>query len=134
MISHHIKQFLDDGELADSTVRRFLIVRDDGEIDDSVIRKFRITAADGKAYETNHYALDVAIYVGYRVNSRQGALFRRWATDILVRFAKYGYAMDIERLKAPEQPGILDELKEIRDIGRNDRYERNSRSSWRMGA
>lgn len=89
----------------------------DGEIDDSVIRKFRITAADGKSYETNHYALDVAFYVGYRVNSRQGALFRRAATDILVRFAKYGYAMDVERLKAPSAPGIIDELKEIvRDI------------------
>lgn len=89
----------------------------DGEIDDSVIRKFRITAADKKTYETNHYALDVAFYVGYRVNSRQGTLFRRTATDILVRFAKYGYAMDVERLKAPDHPGIVDELKEtIRDI------------------
>ena len=89
----------------------------DGEIDDSVIRKFRITAADGKSYETNHYALDVAFYVGYRVNSRQGAMFRRTATDILVRFAKYGYAMDVERLKAPDHPGIVDELKDIiRDI------------------
>jgi len=89
----------------------------DGELDDSAIRKFRITAADGKSYETNHYGLDVAFYVGYRVNSRQGALFRRWATDILVRFAKYGYAMDVERLKAPDDPSIVDELKEIiRDI------------------
>src|SRR5712671_1784619 len=89
----------------------------DGEIDEAVIRKFRITAGDGKSYETNHYPLDVAFYVGYRVNSRQGALFRRAATDILVRFAKYGYAMDVERLKAPEDPGILDQLKEtIRDI------------------
>lgn len=90
---------------------------DDGEIDGSVNRKFRITAADGKTYETNHYALDVAFYVGYRVNSRQGALFRRGATDILVRFAKYGYAIDVERLKAPEQPSVIDELKDIiRDI------------------
>ena len=51
------------------------------------------------------------------MNSRQGALFRRAATNILVRFAKYGYAMDVERLKASEDPGILDQLKEtIRDI------------------
>ncbi len=85
----------------------------DGEIDDSVIRKFRITAADGKSYDTNHYALDVAFYVGYRVNTRQGALFRKAATDILIRFAKFGYAMDVERLKAPDQPSIVDELKDI---------------------
>lgn len=99
-VNHHIQQFLEEGE-----------------IDDSVIRKFRITAADGKNYDVNHYALDVAFYVGYRVNSRKGAIFRRAATDILVRFAQYGYAMDVERLKAPEDPDILTELKEIiRDI------------------
>jgi hypothetical protein len=89
----------------------------DGEIDDSVIRKFRITAADGKSYDTNHYGLDVAFYVGYRVNTRQGALFRRWATDVLIRFATHGYVIDVEKLKAPADPSILDELKEtIRDI------------------
>lgn len=89
----------------------------DGEFDDSVIRKFRITASDGKSYETNHYGIDVAFYVGYRVNSRQGAVFRRWATDVLVRFATHGYAMDVERLKAPDDPSVVDELKEIiRDI------------------
>ncbi|MBL8552398.1 MAG: virulence RhuM family protein [Hyphomonadaceae bacterium] len=85
----------------------------DGEIDDSVIRKFRITASDKKTYETNHYAIDVAFYVGYRVNSRQGALFRKAATDILVRFAKYGFAIDVERLKAPAAPSIADEFKDI---------------------
>ena len=89
----------------------------DGEFDDSVIRKFRIPASDGKSYETNHYGIDVAFYVGYRVNSRQGAVFRRWATDVLVRFATHGYAMDVERLKAPDDPSVVDELKEIiRDI------------------
>ena len=89
----------------------------DGEFDDSVIRKFRITASDGKSYETNHYGIDVAFYVGYRVNSRQGAVFRRWATDVLVRCATHGYAMDVERLKAPDDPSVVDELKEIiRDI------------------
>lgn len=99
-VSEHIQKYLSDGE-----------------IDESVIRKFRTTASDNKAYETNHYAIDVAFYVGYRVNSRQGALFRRAATDILVRFATHGYAIDVERLKAPTAPGVVDELKEIiRDI------------------
>lgn len=101
----------------------------DGELDDSVIRKFRITAADGKSYDTNHYALDVAFYVGFRVNSRQGAMFRRWATDLLIRFAKHGYAMDVERLKAPEDPGIVDQLKEIIRVA--ERLEGEKRSSRR---
>lgn len=102
-VNHHIKQYVEEGELDESTIRSFLIVRQEGERE---VRR-----------EIEHYSLDVAFYVGYRVNSRKGALFRRAATDILVRFAKYGYAMDVERLKAPDNPGILDELKEIiRDI------------------
>jgi hypothetical protein len=102
-VNEHIQKYLDDGEIDEATIRKFRIVRMEG---DREVRR-----------EIDHYALDVAFYVGYRVNSRQGAIFRRAATDILVRFAKHGYAMDVERLKAPESPGIVDELKEIiRDI------------------
>jgi hypothetical protein len=67
-VNEHIKRFLDDGEL-----------------DEAVIRDFRITASDGKSYAVKHYGLDVAFYVGYRVNSTEGKLFRRWATQMLVQ-------------------------------------------------
>lgn len=91
-----------------------------GELDEATIRKFRIVRLEGQrevSREIEHYGLDVAFYVGYRVNSQRGALFRRIATDILVRVAKYGYFIDVERLKAPDDPGIVDQLKEtIRDI------------------
>ena len=98
-VNEHIQKYLADGEIDNSTIRKFRIVRQEG---DREVQR-----------EIDHYGLDVGFYVGYRVNSRQGALFRRWATDILVRFAKYGYAMDVERLKAPSVPSIVDELKEI---------------------
>lgn len=89
----------------------------DGELSDSVTRNFRVTAADGKAYNTTHYALDVAFYVGYRVNSREGTLFRRWATDILIRFATNGYVVNVRRLKEPDAYDRVRELREIvRDI------------------
>jgi len=91
-------------------IQRFM---SDGELDDSVIRKFRITARDGKRYEVNHYGLDVAFYVGYRVNSKNGALFRRWATNVLIRFAKNGYVVDVKRLKEPD---AYDRVKELRRI------------------
>ena len=93
-VSHHIKKFLDDGEL-----------------DESVIRNFRITAADGKPYDVNHYALDVAFYVGYRVNSREGMLFRRWATRALVQLATKAFVVDVRRLENPDgHPDHFDEL------------------------
>lgn len=99
----HVQNYIGEGEIDEATTRKFRVVRQEGERE---VRR-----------ELDHFALDIAFYVGYRVNSRQGALFRRWATDVLIRFAKFGYAMDVERLKEPEQAGILDELKEIiRDI------------------
>lgn len=87
----------------------------DGELGDSVTRKFRVTAADGKPYDTTHYALDVAFYVGYRVNSAAGVLFRKWATAILIRFATKGFVVDKERLKEPDEPGLVAQLRDIVD-------------------
>lgn len=99
----HVQRYIAEGEIGEATTRKFRVVRTEGSRE---VRR-----------ELDHFPLDVAFYVGYRVNSRHGAMFRRWATDILVRFAKYGYAMDVERLKAPDNPSIVDELKEIiRDI------------------
>jgi len=63
------------------------------------------------------YNLDVVISVGYRVSSTQATLFRRWATTILVQFAKKGFVIDAPRLKQPENASRIAELKEIiRDI------------------
>jgi hypothetical protein len=89
-----------------------------GELGDSVIRKFRITAADGKSYNVQHYALDVAFYVGYRVNSKEGVLFRRWATQVLLQYAVKGFVLDQRRLENPGgQPDFFDELLDrIRQI------------------
>jgi hypothetical protein len=85
----------------------------DGELDEAVIRKFRITAKDGKSYNVQHYALDVAFYVGYRVNSKQGILFRRWATQVLLQYAIKGFVVNKERLKDPEDYGRVQELRRI---------------------
>jgi hypothetical protein len=92
---------------------------------DSVIRKFRITAADGKAYETQHYNLDVIISVGYRVKSHRGTQFRQWATARLSEYLLKGFTMDDERLKNPAGPGQKDyfdeQLERIRDIRSSER-------------
>ena len=56
----------------------------EGELDrDSVVKDFLTTASDGKNYKTKYYNLDVIISVGYRVKSKRGIEFRRWANKVL---------------------------------------------------
>jgi hypothetical protein len=81
--NEHIANFLKTGEIAEPTIRNFRIVRDEGNRQVS--------------REVNHYSLDVAFYVGYRVNSKEGALFRRWATDMLIQIATKGFVVDKRR-------------------------------------
>ena len=69
----------------------------------SVCAKFAHTAQDGKTYQTKFYNLDLIISVGYRVNSKQGAEFRIWATKVLKRHLVEGYTLNEKRLKAQEQ-------------------------------
>lgn len=99
--NHHVQEFMGTGELSEATIRNFRIVRDEG----------------GRQVEREikHYALDVAFYVGYRVNSTAGVLFRKWATSVLVRFATKGFVIDKDRLKDPDDPSIVDHLRDIVD-------------------
>ena len=50
---------------------------------------------DGKqSYRTMFYNLDAILSVGYRVNSRNATLFRRWATQVLKSYLLKGYAIN----------------------------------------
>ena len=49
----------------------------------SVVANFATTAADGKTYQVDYYNLDAIISIGYRVNSKEGVQFRKWASNIL---------------------------------------------------
>ena len=42
-----------------------------------VVANFATTAKDGKTYQVDYYNLDMIISVGYRVNSKQGIIFRK---------------------------------------------------------
>lgn len=64
--------------------------------------------------------LDAIIAVGYRVSSKQGTTFRRWATEKLVQFATKGFVIDAERLKSPDN---RDRIAELRDIIRDIRAD-----------
>ncbi len=50
---------------------------------------------DGKRlYSTKYYNLDAILSVGYRVNSKNATLFRRWATTVLREHLLHGYALN----------------------------------------
>ena len=104
-ISLHLKNLFEDGELdAAATVKESLTVQIEGSRE--VQRTFTL------------YNLDAILAVGYRVRSKRGVQFRRWASTILKEYLLKGFAMDDERLKNPDgRPDHFDEmLARIRDI------------------
>ena len=72
----------------------------DNELDNSVIEEYSITASDGKKYKTKIYNLDMIISVGYRVKSKRGIIFRKWANSVLKQYLLNGYASNNDRIIA----------------------------------
>lgn len=75
---------------------------------------FEMTSV-GNSDITNHrpaklYNLDVILAVGYRVKSKRGILFRRWATAVLRDYLIKGYSLSSDR--AIVTKFINDNLKE----------------------
>lgn len=80
-ISEHIKNIFSDDELESiSTVRDFRIVQKEGSRE---IQR-----------DITHYNLDVVISVGYRVKSKEGIAFRKWATKKLKEHLIKGYTIN----------------------------------------
>ncbi len=73
------------------------------ELDNSTVANFATTAKDGKNYQVDYYNLDMIISVGYRVKSKNGIIFRKWATKILKEYMIKGYAINQKRLEYLEK-------------------------------
>lgn len=73
------------------------------ELDNSVVANFATTAKDGKTYQVDYYNLDMIISVGYRVKSKRGIAFRRWANKVLKDYLLKGYAINNKRLEYLEK-------------------------------
>ena len=84
VITKHINNIFKEEELEEKSVCAF----------------FAHTGADGKNYNTKYYNLDAILSVGYRVNSKQGTLFRKWASNILKEYLVKGYSLNQEKLLA----------------------------------
>ncbi len=61
-----------------------------------VVAKFATTASDGKTYQVDYYNLDVILSVGYRVKSKRGIEFRRWANFRRLRLRGEPYPVGTE--------------------------------------
>lgn len=76
------------------------------ELDDQVVvANFATTTKHGaikgktQTRMTEYYNLDVIISVGYRVKSKRGVEFRKWANKVLRKYILDGYALNEKRLK-----------------------------------
>jgi hypothetical protein len=103
-VVEHIKHIYDEGELVEA----------------ATCRKFRQVRVEGNREverELPHYNLDMAISLGYRINSRVATQFRIWATERLKEYMVKGFTMDDERLKNLGSGSYWKELLDrIRDI------------------
>jgi prophage maintenance system killer protein len=95
-IGLHLKNIYKSEELDEfSTTEKYSVVRQEGER--NVKRQIK------------HYNLDAIISVGYRVNSKRGIQFRKWASKLLKDYLIKGYAINQRKLE--EQNEQLIELK-----------------------
>ena len=79
-ISEHISNILSSGELDETSVG------------------FSDKSTGGR--KPKIYNLDMILSVGYRVNSKRGIAFRRWANRTLKQYIIQGYAINEKRLAA----------------------------------
>ena len=83
----------------EKTIRKHINnVFTDGELDkDNNTQKMRV---EGVKQRVPFYTLDVIISVGYRVKSKRGVEFRKWANDVLKKYILDGYAINDKRINA----------------------------------
>ena len=81
-INNSLKEELDE---SGATVAKFATVQMEGERE---VERY-----------IEYYNLDVIISVGYRVKSKRGVEFRRWANSVLKQYILKGYAVNDNRIK-----------------------------------
>ena len=102
-INEHIKNIYKEGELLET----------------DTLTKFGNSEFSDKP--TNYYNLDMIISVGYRVKSKNGIAFRKWATKVLKDYMLKGYAVNQRRLEYLEKTiKLIDIANRIDDRLEND--------------
>ena len=81
------------------------IYKEEELLEYDTMRKFGNSEFSDKP--TNYYNLDMIISVGYRVKSKNGVIFRKWATKVLKDYMIKGYAINQKRLEYLEKTVML---------------------------
>jgi len=82
----------------EKTIRKHInnVFSEDEVKKDNNTQKMRV---DGVKQLVPFYTLDVIISVGYRVKSKRGVEFRRWANSVLKQYILKGYVVNDNRIK-----------------------------------
>ncbi len=109
-----------------TTIRKHINKILEEELDKSTVAKFATVQKEGNREVTRqieYYNLDMIISVGYRVKSKNGIIFRKWATNILKDYMLKGYAINQKRLD------YLEKTVKLIDIATrsNDTNDENSK-------
>jgi len=100
-ISRHIKNILENKELEEiSTVAKIATVQKEGN---------RTVKRD-----IEYYNLDMIISIGYRVDSKEATLFRKWATSVLKTYLLNGYAINEKKVTKAKE--LFNNLKQTIDF------------------
>ncbi len=76
------------------------------ELDNSTVAKFATVQKEGNRNiirNIEYYNLDMIISVGYRVKSKNGIIFRKWANKIIKDYLIKGYVVNNRRLEYLEK-------------------------------
>ncbi len=93
VIARHINNVFKDNELDKNEVcAKFAHTTQHGALSDKT-----------QTRELDYYNLDMIISVGYRVKSKNGVIFRKWATKVLKDYMIKGYAVNQKRLEYLEK-------------------------------
>ena len=77
-------------------------ILNDKELDESTTEESSVTQLEGKRQVKRNiklYNLDMIISVGYRVKSKRGILFRRWANKVLKEYLIQGITVNQKRIE-----------------------------------
>ena len=97
VIARHISNIFREGELEKSNM----------QILHNTMFKYRPTRV---------YNLDVILSVGYRVNSKRGIMFRRWASRVIKEYVLKGYVVNQQLLSIQRQIDSRFELHDRRMV------------------